>query len=334
MDEVRLVFKHNTNFLLSKAPVSFKFTRERYTPYTQLSGVIIGDIDVSKVNNIELYYQNKLLHKGMADNVSKIYRNGRYIITFLSRGFTMLLGQNEPKPGIISNSSLASIIAMNTFIPNVSWENTTSIESYIFVKEKSTIWDAICAYAYKAYKNYPYILNDNTVMASIPTGVTTFDYSSNKIMTCGECASTSSMLSKVFMSDMDGEYSYTQENADASQYNIVRKKYYPLDKQWYASPEDGLDFKLKYSNRAVNLAFVKYKGHRFENLLDKAKFIKGGNTLINNERISKVEVIGNKYGVFTNISVYRDSYASWQWVCDNGELDLSAFKFDTHNLPF
>ena len=309
MEEVRLVFKHGNNFLLSKAPVSFKFTRERYTPYTQCTGVIIGDVEVSEINSIELYYQNKLLHKGMADSITKVYKNGRFIVKFLSRGFTMLLGQNEPKPGIISNSSLASIISMNTQIPNVSWEATTEIINYIYVKEKSTIWDAICAYAYKAYKNYPYISQDNVVNASIPTNATIFNYNSYKIATIGEGVSTSGILSTVFMSDADGEYTHTKDNNFAKSHNIVRKKYYPLDKQWLASPQDGLESKLKYSNRGVNLAFIKYEGHRFENLMDKAKFDYKNKAFLNNEYISRVEVLGNKYGVFTTISVYRDSYA-------------------------
>lgn len=309
MEDVRVVLRNDYKYFLSIAPISFKFIRERYTPYTQCSGVIIGDIDISQVNTIELYYQGKLLHLGMADSISKIHKNGKYIINFLSRGFTMLLGQNEPKPGIINDISLGSLISMNTHIPNVSWEATPANVNYIYVKEKSTIWDAICAYAYKAYGNYPYISGNNSVMASIPKNSTVFNYNNYKIITVGENVSSSGILSKVHMSDIEGNYSYTKDNDDAKKYNIVRNKYYPFDRQWLSSPTDGLLTRLKYSNRAINSAFIKYEGHYFENLMDKAKFTLEGNVFFNNEYISKVEFYGNKYGVFTQLTVYRDSYS-------------------------
>lgn len=308
MENVKVVLKNANGESQQAVPINFRFIRERYTPYTQCTGVFIGNIEISSICTIELYYNGTLLHRGMSDSIVKKYKDGRFIISFLSRGYTLLLGQNEPKPGIRNNLTLGGLISENAHIPNVQWEATTDLVNYIYVKEKSTIWDAICAYSYKAYKNYPYIKNTNTVYASVVQSPKTFNYNSERIITMGESVSTSGLLSKLYMCDTEGEYTYTQDNSIADDYNIVRRKYYPLDKQWLENPEDGLKAKLNYSNRGKNAVYLVYAGHKFENLMDKGNYNLDGINFMLSEHISGVEVTGNKNGVFTKITVYRDSY--------------------------
>ena len=261
------------------------------------------------VCTIELYYNDRLLHRGMADDLSKEFKDGRFFISFLSRGYTMLLGQNEPKPGVITDIALGSLIGINTHIPYVQWQATTQLAGYIYVEEKSTIWDAICAYAYKIYNNHPYIVDSNTVYASLPEVETKMNYNFEVIVSMGETVSTSGIISRVHMKDTNDEYTLTQDNSLSSQYNIVREKYYPFDMQWIHSPEDGLDSKLKFSNKAIKAVHLTYVGHKFENLMDKAVYNYNGNGFMLSEYISGVEFYGNKNGVFTKITVYRDSYA-------------------------
>lgn len=310
MEDIKIVFKDINGNEQEYTPIGFKFVRERYTPYTQCTGTFIGDVDVSVVKSILLYYQGRILHRGMADSISKSYKNGRYITGFMSRGYSMLLGQNEPEPGIRSGVNLANLISENTSIPNVTCQAYTDSVNYIYVKEKSTIWDAICAYSYKAYKNYPYIINTNMVYADVPSDPQKFNYNTENIVTLGEGVSTSGMLSTVYMSDTEGAYTYSQSNSATNNYSIVRKKYYPLDRQWLASPEDGLKSKLFYSNRGIYSASLVYEGHKFENLMDTANYSQLKNAFMRAEYICGVEVFGNKNGVFTKITVYRDSYSS------------------------
>lgn len=309
MENVRVSFVNTDGTAQDFTPFSFRFNRERYTPYTQCIGSVIGKAEISAISYIELYYDDTLLHRGMADSVEKKYINGRYVTTFLSRSFTMLLGQNEPKPGIITNITLGSLISQNTSIPNVQWQATTESVNYIYVKEKSTIWDAICAYAYKAYENYPYIVNTNSVYVTAPETNKLFNYSNERLVTVGEKLTTSGILSTVLMCDTDGEYSYVQDNASAEAYDIVRKKYYALDRQWLSSPEEGLDFKLAYSNRGIYSKYLKYPGHKFENLMNKANCNINSSPFMKAQYISAVEVRGDRNGVFTTITVYEDDYA-------------------------
>ncbi len=308
MENVIIKLIENDKSEREVVPASFRFVRERYTPYTQCSGVLIGSYSIADVYSIELYYKGQILHKGMADSIQRRYLNGRHIITFLSRGFTMLLGQNEPVPGIISDVTLGSLISGNTTIPHVTCETVSKKVNYIYVKEKSTIWDAVCAYAYKAYTNYPYIAGTNTVQVSIPTSSKKFRYSNLDIVSAGESLCLSGIISKAYMSDLNGDYIYSAENSDACSEEIIREKYYPLDRQWYSSPSEGLQSKLNYSNRKQYFVWVKYKGHLFENLLDRASY-SGEGVEMRSERISAIEFAGNKNGVFTTISVYQDSYS-------------------------
>lgn len=307
MDTASITFIYTDGATASYTPMDFKFTRERYTPYTTLEGHLLTAHDITDINTVYLYINNKPVHCGMADFIQRKNFKGRNIITFLSRGFTLLLGQNEPVPGIISNVDLKGIVTGNSDIPYVKCQESTKTVNYIYVKEKTSIWDAVCAYSYKAYKTYPYITGTNTVNAA-SNNIAHHSYFGETVTYFGERLSTSGLLSQVFMADSDGKYTYTKQNAFSEKRKIVKKKYYPLDRQWYSSPEDGLQSKLDYSNKGYISAEFEYKGHQFEDIMDRAVY-KNGDFAINSERIAAVQVTGNKRGIFTKIAVYRDSYA-------------------------
>lgn len=308
MENVKLKLKLKNTLVFEYTPISFRFIRERYTPYTQLVGTVIGDVEMQQVAVVELYYNGRLLHKGMPDSFTKRYKNGRYIISFMSRGYTMLLGQNEPEPGVIRDVNLGGIIEQNISGIAISWEVPTDQTNYIYVKEKSTIWDAICTYAYKVYHNYPYIKNHNSIYVSVPSNPTSFNYNVDTIVSQGEGLSTSGVLTKLYMKDTDGAYSFSQDNSMSTGYGIIRKKYYPLDMQWLSDPEDGLKSKLYYSNRGMRSKFIVYPGHKFENLMDRATYTINSDMSFSSRYICGVEFYGNKNGVFTKITVYYDSY--------------------------
>lgn len=308
MDTATIKFLYSNGSTVTYTPMDFKFVRERYTPYTMLSGHFLSSDVIQNVKTIYLYINDTLVHVGMPDFVERKNVRNRSIISFLSRSYTLLLGQNEPVPGVITNIDLVDLIFYNTSLPYINCQLQTQTLNYVYVKEKSTIWDAVCAYSNKAYATYPYIYGTNTVRVTPLNSITTHTYGSDSILNYGEKLSTSGLYSHVYMKDTDDQYSYSQVNTDAVVRNIVRKKYYPLDNQWYHDPDGGLLAKLKYSNKGYISRDFKYKGHKFENLQDKVSFSRG-NFSINNEFIAGVEVTGNSRGVFTKITVYRDSYA-------------------------
>ncbi|MGN1132840.1 MAG: hypothetical protein ACI4RN_00120 [Oscillospiraceae bacterium] len=305
MEDIQLKIIYKDGNEDSIKPINFRFVRERYTPFTQLSGNAVFNGDILEIKTIELYWEDNLLHCGMPDNVTKRFSDGRFILSFLSRGYTMLLGQNEPKPGIRNNISLGSLISENTQIPHVSWQGVSDVANYIYVKEKSTIWDAVCAYAYKVFENYPYIKNANSVYVK-DADVQHFSYGTEKILSMGESVNTSSILSKVYMKDVgddESTYSFSKSNTLTDGMDIVRVKYYPLDKQWLSDCEKGMSAKLGYSSRNIKSKFIVYKGFKGENLCDTASYCTADNSFLLSEKISKVELSGSRKGLITKITV-------------------------------
>lgn len=303
---LKLILKNNTYRILENC-LSFSFEKELYMPFTKSSGRFFlpsaADFDVRNVMTVELYLDGILRHCGLPDNITiRPYAGGR-IISFVSRGYTLLLMQNEPYPEINTNVTLKSLVERNMTVPQIVCEDPTPTERYIYVKEKSTVWDAVVAYSIKALGNYPYVRSTNTVCVNIGSrGV--INYSSSTLIDEGRALDTSNILSDVHMIDEDLGVQYDAHDQDAEDIGIVRSKYYPLDKQWLYSPQTGLQAKLDYSNRAIKQSFFTYTGCLSEDIMDT---IQG--TALNGLRISCIHTWGNKNGIFTTVSSYHDRYA-------------------------
>lgn len=246
------------------------FSKDRYRCYTYAWGRVITDADVSDASEIACYVNDTLIHLGMADEIERVYENGRWTVTFKSRGFSALLSQNEPVPNMNYGVNLETLGKLNTALPNVTYEASTKSVNYIYVKEKSTIWDAITAYAVKAYGNQPYITEQNKVTATIRSGAD-ISYSGVRVLRMGEGCDRRTMLSEVYMADADGKYSYSKTDSSAAAAEIVRRKYYPLDRQWLSSPATGLQLKLDIAKRRAKYKFFTYVGYKGEEILDNAK---------------------------------------------------------------
>ncbi|MGN0623649.1 MAG: hypothetical protein ACI4JA_06835 [Oscillospiraceae bacterium] len=295
---------HGSGFYTCREVVSIYFNKERYSPFTFVSGKFFSDQQLEDAFEVMCYIENKLVHHGLLETVERKFVGGRWLISFRSRSYTLLLAQNEPVPGMNYNVDLTALSEINTAIPNVSFESGTQQVNYIFVKEKSTIWDAICAYGMKAYKLLPYISGTNTVMIT-PVTKQNRIYTGMKITGGGVKCDRRNMLSQVFMADVDGEYSAASENLTAGSLNIVRRKYYPLDRQWLAEPETGLEMKLIMSSKGHRQSFFTYLGFMGEDLFDRATLVSGILDL-QSQVISRIEVNVHGGQVFTTLYLYED----------------------------
>ena len=284
---------------LSANCINFIFEKDRYTPYTKAEGSFIfnyDDVDLSKAQLVKLFINGELKHEGIPDRLVLTQTSKGKILTFSSRGFTLLLGQNEPCPGINSDVNLEDIISKNISVSQISWETPTDKVNYIYVKEKSTVWDAVCAYGIKSCGVYPYIKGLNTVAVTSSDKQT--DYSGTKLVSKGRGLDTTLVLSEVYMADINGDYTYHCESSAAKDMGIERKKYYPLDRQWLSDPEIGLNAKLDYSARKMNDLRAVYAGYKGEDLTDTITNLYDG---INGRRISYLKVRGSAKGIFTEI---------------------------------
>lgn len=287
--------------------VSFSFEKERYLPYTKADGRFLLKskplFSVWQVKKLHLWINSFRRHCGIPDTLSLVRGKEGYMLSFSSRGYSLLLSQNEPYPEINANVTLDTLISKNLSVPEISCEQNTPQVGYIYVKEKSTVWDAVTAYSIKAVGNYPYIRGENRVCIT-PNMGRTIDLSSEKVIEEGSAIKSTQLLSTINMADINGDYSYTRSDDTAVQLGIVRSKYYPLDYQWLYAPDDGLKAKLDYAARGVKELSMTFIGTWGEDIMDliKCSGVLGG------RRVHYLKVWGNRQGLFTQLKSYEDAY--------------------------
>ncbi len=286
--------------------LSFVYERELYMPYSSLRArfyLMEDEIKAEQVKTVYFYCDDVLKHKGLPDSINVKPINGGCIIDIVSRGHTLLLMQNEPYPRINTNVDLKKLITDNIDDDDIRYEDPTPTQRYIYVNERSTVWDAIVAYSIKATGYYPYIRNINIVRVTIGTPAS-FNYQSELMTESGTELLTENLLSDVYMQDVDDQYNFSAHSAVAQAAGIVRSRYYPLDNQWLYDPAVGLGHKLNYSCRGMKVKFFTYAGYKGEELMDRAYNCGDADGM----RINAVRVVGSRKGIFTTVKCYDDMY--------------------------
>lgn len=283
----------------------FSFRKEAYLPYTLLSvRFLSSSSSLLNITEIKLYIGEKLVHHGLIDTVETAESGGSRISAVVSRGFTSLLCQNQIEPGLKIGISINKL--MNNFytLPYITHEDNSIESSYIYVDKNSTMWDGIANLAYRSSGRYPFIRDTNCVRITPVSDPSRFVYSDSQLVSVGSSLTQKRLLSHLHMSDIKGEYGqfeFTDSEAVAA--NIIRHKFFELDKEFLNDPETALIYHNKYDSREKRRIFCKYPGYNGEDLSDIATF---GD--ISSERIAAVVIKGSKRGIFTEISVYHDKF--------------------------
>ena len=159
---------------------AFVYEKALYVPYTRFSGTFYEDgepdISAEDVVSVRAWIGSNEIHHGLADEI-RIERTGRgHSIRVYSRGYTLLLAQNQPYPRINSNVTLKTLCENNLSSPYISYEDPTPVVGNIYVNEGSTVWEAAIAYCIKASGYFPFIKGKNMVRMTAGTQ-RTVDYS-------------------------------------------------------------------------------------------------------------------------------------------------------------
>ena len=306
-----LSFKGYDN-IESRASVifNFQFTKEAYTPYTKLSAVfaitensfapIISPAIYSEVFlNIETY----CLHHGIIDSFKITTENGIKTGVITSRGFTSMLLDNQLEPGLYTNISIDKLVDKYYKLPHVTHEKGET-ENYIYVKRGTSMWDAAVSLAYKLYGTYPYVKGCNKIMLTIGTPKKELVFDNNTLQNYGTEINTRRFVSDFHMEDIDGTYGkFDFHNLQAETRNIVRNKYFDLDRRFLYDPSKASEFRNDISMRGWKRTFCTYSGYNSEDLYDTVSF---GDII--NGRIKSIKVTGDRKGIQTELSVYDDSF--------------------------
>lgn len=287
--------------------LGFVFEKALYVPYTRFVGSFyedgLPDISALDVVGVRVRLGVNEIHSGLADEV-KIERYGRgHRVRVTSRGYTLLLAQNEPYPRINTNVTLKTLCQTNLTSPYITYEDPTPVVGNIYVNEGSTVWEAAVAYCIKARGYYPFIRGKNMVRMTAGTR-NTIDYLGVKKLSVVSSLDSRYLLSDVYMKELGDTYPYEAHDASAARMNIVRTRYYPLDMQWLYDPQVGLQHKLDYSNKGVRKVGMTYMGWLGEDLMDKAS----GESTLTGKNINYVKVVGGRKGITTTVMCYNDRY--------------------------
>lgn len=287
--------------------VSFRFVRERYTPYTQLTAVFLTDTHTfADPASAQLQLDGTVLHFGLIDTMETIEQGGKILLKLSSRGFSSQLCQNQMAAGTVTNVTLASLMASYE-VPHVTYESGIDATNYVWIREGSTQWDAIVNYAYKYNQNHPYISGTNTVRVTVPEHPVCHTISAAALTGRGEVRDYRSLLSEMHMPDLAGDPdAYALQNPVAAQRGILRHKRIALDLQYADNPPACLQQKIRFSMRGFSAAFGAYRGYGGEELEDLVAF---GETAAP-ERIGKIVLTGNADGLTTKLWVYHDGYCN------------------------
>jgi len=305
--QVKLEIKKNDSSSFEESEIiSFSFKKNLYMSYTTLTASFIaGNSDYLSVCEVILTVNNHTVHHGLIDSFEIIEKNGVKTGKVVSRGFTSLLLQNQIEPGIITNISLNSLLDSYYNMNYITHEDNPNTENYIYVQNRSTMWDGVITLAYKLCGTYPFIESTNCIRITPKPEPSKFSFSDNDITAYGILQDLSNLISHFDMPDIEGNYgTYTLENSYVTENKIIRHKYIEFDREFLYNPQEALIFRSKVSGKARLCHYIEYPGFSGEDLTDIVSF-----QSVDNRKIGLVYIRGSNKGVFTRIGVYSDDFS-------------------------
>ena len=302
---VSIVFKTTGGTLITENKIlSFSFRKEAYTPYTAFSAVYAASHESPvEFSEVMFYIGNTMIHHGLV-NSAEVSKKGRIFIGKISsRSFTSLLRQNQMEPGLYTQKSLNWLVDSFREIPYITHENNSQ-ESYFYIKNGATMWDAVVNLSYKVCDTYPYIRGTNCVNFSMLQNAPEFSYISEDILEKGSEVKEDKLVSHFHMADIQGNYGqYELVDTDVTDRQIIRHRFFELDRQFLYNPQQALEYRDNYASRGWRRYFRKYSGYRGEDLCDIAIFENNFSG-----RICSIDIKGSSQGIITEISVYKDKF--------------------------
>lgn len=302
---INVILKNTDNFEYTFSDIfSFNFKKDIYQPYTSFSAKFYGELEYPEnISEIFLEINDKIIHHGLADNISVTNSIDGSIISVSSRSFTSLLIQNQIETGLKSDISINELIESFYTLPYVTHDDS-STKSYIYIKNNSNMWDGIVNISYKVYGTYPYIKNTNHIMFTPAENPSYFEYSDNNIISRGVSTAEKRLVSHFHMSNLDGSFgNFELSDNDVVSHHIIRHRFFELDKQFLYNPEQALEYRSAYTSRGRKKFFCTYSGYNGEDVSDLVTF-----STIQEKRIGSVQITGNNSGIITEIGVYKDKF--------------------------
>ena len=114
--------------------IAFRFEKERYTPYTMLSGewYCPSNLSIGETLTFQFAIDNKVVHLGYPTSAELIKRDGRTVLKLTSVGYSAALTTNQCADGLIPDVDLMGLIKSSGFVlPNITYQQNTPVANYV-----------------------------------------------------------------------------------------------------------------------------------------------------------------------------------------------------------
>lgn len=205
----------NSKTQISSGIASFTLDKEMYTPYSQLTAAAYGSFSLTQfadVSRVQLLVNGTEMHFGTVEQCRLTLEKGIARVQISSRGLTAMLLQNQLEPGLHTAMSLDRLMQEFVSFPKeITWESSTDISNYLFVKENTSLWDGAANLTYKLCQRYPFVYHANEVRMHLPESYRTFHMQPGTLLGMGMVTDQSRIYSSFSMADTDGTYGKFQE---------------------------------------------------------------------------------------------------------------------------
>ena len=89
MGKISLTLQSQTNLYVLTECISLNFEKERYTPYTKVSGIFVCNINPTDIHKLRITLDGMGIHYGLVDSLEIYKEKGIGYVKFTSRGFSM-----------------------------------------------------------------------------------------------------------------------------------------------------------------------------------------------------------------------------------------------------
>lgn len=311
MNTVSLTVRYAIKTVQLDECIAFRFEKERYTPYTKLSGewYCPSDTELKEILRYQLSVDGNIIHYGYATTAELLKRDGRTVLKFTSSGYSAALMANQCPDGLITDVNLQGIISKATFVlPNIRYQQDTPVANYVNYYEGTSLWDAIVAYSLRVGSHYyPYLSGYDLIRIEPTEEQYIHEITSDKLISRSNKSDYNHMISKITMKDVDGTPgSFLLTNGYATQRSIVRCREMNFDREWIMEPKAGIQHRLDYSMRAVNADSFSFFGYTPLDLLDRISVPDIGFE----GEIHRITVSGSAdKGIVTTVWCYHDCYS-------------------------
>ena len=307
---MRLMIRYARSVTYLDDCIAFRFEKERYTPYTKLSGewYCPSNANIGEIMLFQLTVNGSVIHQGYPTSSEITKKDGRVVLKFTSFGYSAALTTNQCPDGLITDVNLTGIISKATFVlPSIQYQQNTPVTNYVNYYDGTSLWDAIVIYSLRVGgKHYPYLSGYNLIRIEPTDTQNIYEIQSSELISRSNKSDYTRLISKITMKDVDGtpgKYVFT--NPFSTQRTIYKCRELNFDREWIMAPEDGIEHKLNYSLREVDADSFSFFGYTSLDLLDRLSVPDIGFE----GEVDRLIVSGSaEKGVVTTVWCYHDAY--------------------------